>query len=262
MLALLQAGDEARTGAADVLAFAADQEHFAEFTRAGLVYGANNVDFLPPIPRPGKIVCLGHNYRRHIAEMGSAMPEYPVLFAKFSNTLIGHSQPIVLPKVSQMVDYEAELALVIGRRGKDIPQTQEAFTYLAGYTIFNDVSVRDYQRRTVQWLQGKTFDGSGPIGPALVTSDEVADPNAFDVMLRLNGEVMQQANTNDFIFDIPTILAYISQIMTLEPGDIIATGTPSGVGSARKPPVFLKAGDRVQIEISGLGMLENPVVSS
>ncbi len=259
VLALLQAGDEAKAIAASVLAFAADQEHLAQFTRAGLVYEANDVSFLPPIPRPGKIVCLGHNYRRHIAEMGSALPDYPVLFAKFSNTLIGHRQPIVLPKVSHMVDYEAELTLVIGRRGKDIPQTQEAFTYLAGYTIFNDVSVRDYQRRTVQWLQGKTFDGSGPIGPALVTSDEIADPNAFDMMLRLNGEVMQQANTNDFIFDIPTILAYISQIMTLEPGDIIATGTPSGVGTARKPPVFLKAGDRVQIEISGLGTLENPV---
>ncbi len=261
VLALLQAGEEAKASAAAVLAFAADQEHLAQFTRAGLVYAANDVSFLPPIPRPGKIVCLGHNYRRHIAEMGSAIPEYPVLFAKFSNTLIGHRQPIVLPKVSQMVDYEAELALVVGRRGKDIPQTQEAFTYLAGYTIFNDVSVRDYQRRTVQWLQGKTFDGSGPIGPAIVTSDEIADPNAFDVMLQLNDEVMQQANTNDFIFNIPTILAYISQIMTLEPGDIIATGTPSGVGSARKPPVFLKAGDRVQIEISGLGTLENPVTA-
>jgi acylpyruvate hydrolase len=261
VLSLLQASDETKAHAADVLTFAADQEHLAQFTRSGLVYQPNDVSFLPPIPRPDKIVCLGHNYRRHIAEMGSAIPEYPVLFAKFSNTLIGHRQPIVLPKVSQMVDYEAELALVVGRRGKDIPQTQEAFTYLAGYTIFNDVSVRDYQRRTVQWLQGKTFDGSGPIGPAIVTSDEIADPNAFDVMLRLNGEVMQQANTNDFIFNIPTILAYISQIMTLEPGDIIATGTPSGVGSARKPPVFLKAGDRVQIEISGLGTLENPVTA-
>ncbi len=262
VLEFLQAGDAAKASAAQVLAFAVDQEHLAQFTHAGLVYEINAVRFLPPIPRPGKIVCLGHNYRRHIAEMGQAIPEYPVLFAKFSNTLIGHRQPIVLPKVSQMVDYEAELALVVGRRGKDIPQTQEAFEYLAGYTIFNDVSVRDYQRRTVEWLQGKNFDGSGPIGPAIVTSDEITNPAAFDVALRLNGEVMQQANTSDFIFDIPTILAYISQIMTLEPGDIIATGTPSGVGSARKPPVFLKAGDSVQIEISGLGTLENPVVAS
>ena len=259
LLAFLQAGDAAKASATELLAFAA--EHLAQFTSAGLIYETDAVSFLPPIPRPGKIVCLGHNYRRHIAEMGSAMPEYPVLFAKFSNTLIGHRQPIVLPKVSQMVDYEAELALVVGRRGKDIPQTPEAFEYLAGYTILNDVSVRDFQRRTVQWLQGKTFDGSGPIGPAIVTSDEIADPNAFDLMLRLNGEVMQQANTSDFIFDIPTILAYLSQIMTLEPGDIIATGTPSGVGSARKPPVFLKAGDTVQIDISGLGTLENPVVA-
>ncbi len=260
VLALLQADDTTKARVTELLTFAA--EHLADFTSASVVYETSAVSFLPPIPRPGKIVCLGHNYRRHIAEMGSAIPEYPVLFAKFSNTLIGHRQPIVLPKISQMVDYEAELALVVGRRGKDIPQTSEAFEYLAGYTIFNDVSVRDFQRRTVQWLQGKTFDGSGPIGPAIVTSDEIADPNSFDVTLRLNGEVMQQANTNDFIFNIPTILAYISQIMTLEPGDIIATGTPSGVGSARKPPVFLKAGDSVQIAISGLGTLENPVVAS
>ncbi|GAC1640166.1 MAG: fumarylacetoacetate hydrolase family protein [Ktedonobacteraceae bacterium] len=262
VIEFLQASDTMKAGAARLLTFIANPEHTAQFVSAGVVHAASAVSFLPPIPRPGKVVCLGHNYRRHIAEMGSAMPQYPVLFAKFSNTLIGHRQPIVLPKISQMVDYEAELALVIGKRGKDIPQTPEAFEYLAGYTIFNDVSVRDFQRRTVQWMQGKNFDGSGPIGPAIVTRDDIADPNAFDLMLRLNGEVMQQANTSDFIFDIPTILSYISQIMTLEPGDIIATGTPSGVGSARKPPVFLKPGDNVQVEIAGLGVLENPVVES
>lgn len=227
----------------------------------GLIYAQEDVTFLPPIPRPGKIICLGHNYRKHIMEMGRQMPQYPVLFAKFANTLIGHRQPIVLPKVSQKVDYEAELALVVGKGGKDIPQTAAALDYLAGYAIFNDVSVRDYQKRTIQWLQGKTFDGSGPIGPALVTADEVKDPQALDLTLRLNGEVMQHANTSDFIFDIPTILAYISQIMTLEPGDIIATGTPSGVGDAREPQVYLKPGDVVQVEIAELGMLENAVVA-
>jgi acylpyruvate hydrolase len=262
VLAFLQAGDAAKALATEVLADAASQDHFAQPGRSRVVYAIDEVTLLPPIQRPGKIICLGHNYRRHIAEMGSPMPQYPVIFAKFANTLIGHRQPIVLPRVSQMVDYEAELALVIGRRGKDIPATAAAFDYLAGYTIFNDVSVRDYQRRTVQWLQGKTFDGSGPIGPAIVTTDEIQNPNAFEVTLRVNGEVMQHATTDDFIFPIPTILSYLSEIMTLEPGDIIATGTPSGVGFARQPPVFLKPGDVVQIEISELGLLENPVVAS
>ena len=191
----------------------------------------------------------------------SLLPQYPVLFAKFATTLIGHRRPIALPTVSNQVDYEAELALVIGRTGKDIPNTQAAFDYLAGYTIFNDVSVRDFQKHTVQWLQGKAFDGTSPIGPALVTTDEIRDPHALDITLRLNGEVMQQANTGDFIFDIPTILSYISEIMTLEPGDIIATGTPSGVGYARQPQVFLKPGDVIQVEIAELGVLENPVIA-
>lgn len=258
VLAFLQAGEAAKAVAQEVLAYVAAQE---QVVRDGLMYALDEVTLLPPVPHPGKIVCLGHNYRRHIAEMGSIMPQYPVIFAKFANTLIGHLQPIVLPKVSQMVDYEAELALVIGRRGKDIPATDAAFDYVAGYTIFNDVSVRDYQKRTAQWLQGKTFDGTGPIGPALVTADEIQNPHAFEVTLRLNGEVMQHASTEDFIFSIPTILSYLSEIMTLEPGDIIATGTPSGVGSARKPPVFLKPGDVVQVAISELGLLENPVVA-
>jgi acylpyruvate hydrolase len=261
VLAFLQADGAARALVEQVFAFASDDSNRAVLVRERLLYSSSDVTFLPPIPRPGKIICLGHNYRKHIAEMGRQIPQYPVLFAKFANTLIGHRQPIVLPKVSQQVDYEAELALVVGRVGKDIPQTPEAFNYLAGYTIFNDVSVRDYQRRTVQWLQGKTFDGSGPIGPALVTADEVSDPQSLDITLRLNGEVMQHGNTNDFIFDIPTILSYISQIMTLEPGDIIATGTPSGVGDARQPQVFLKPGDVVQVEIAELGVLENPVVA-
>jgi acylpyruvate hydrolase len=262
VLALLQAGETTRAVVDHVLAFAADPDTRAGLALAGLVFPIDTVTFLPPIPRPGKIVCLGHNYRRHIAEMGSPMPQYPVLFAKFATTLIGHRQPIVLPKVSNQVDYEAELALVIGRTGKDIPNTQAAFDYLAGYTIFNDVSVRDYQRRTVQWMQGKNFDGTGPIGPALVTVDEVHDPHALDMTLRLNGEVMQQTNTSDFIFDIPTMLSYISEIMTLEPGDIIATGTPSGVGYARSPQVFLRPGDVVQVEIAELGVLENPVIAA
>jgi acylpyruvate hydrolase len=261
LLAYLQADAATKAIFERVYTFAVGSDQRAQLVQEGLVYAQGDVTFLPPIQRPGKIVCLGHNYRKHIAEMGRQMPQYPVLFAKFANTLIGHRQPIVLPKVSDKVDYEAELALVVGKGGKDIPQTSAALDYLAGYTIFNDVSVRDYQKRTIQWLQGKTFDGSGPIGPALVTTDEVKDPQALDLVLRLNGEVMQHANTSDFIFDIPTILSYISQIMTLEPGDIIATGTPSGVGDARDPQVYLKPGDVVQVAIAGLGVLENAVVA-
>jgi acylpyruvate hydrolase len=262
VLAFLQADPPARELFTQVYAFATQQEQLSLLAQRGLVHALKQVQLLPPIARPGKIICLGLNYRRHVQEMGRQLPDYPVLFAKFANTLIGHRQPIVLPRVSQQVDYEAELALVVGKTGKDIPATEEAFTYLAGYTILNDVSVRDFQKRTVQWLQGKTFDTSGPLGPALVTLDEIHSPQSLDLTLRLNGEIMQQANTSDFIFDIPAMLAYISQIMTLEPGDIIATGTPSGVGDARKPQIFLKAGDIVQIEIAELGILENPVVAA
>jgi acylpyruvate hydrolase len=258
-LEFLQVGQPAREAASHALAFAADGDNLAALTRIGLAYPTAEVEFLPPISRPGKIICLGLNYRHHIIEMGRELPKYPVIFAKFANTLIGHRQPIVLPPVSKKVDYEAEMVIVIGRTGKNV-SPEAAFDYIAGYTIFNDVSARDYQRRTIQWLQGKTFDGSGPIGPALVTADEISAPHALDITLRLNGEVMQQSNTADFIFDIPTIIHYLSQIMTLEPGDLIATGTPSGVGFARDPQVFLKPGDVVQVEISELGVLENPVV--
>lgn len=262
LLAFLQAGEAAKALVAEVLACATAPEYCEQFVRNGLLYALEDVIFLPPLQRPGKIVCLGQNYRSHLSETDSPIPRYPVLFAQFANTLIGHRQPIVLPKVSQMVDCEAELAIVIGRRCKNLPATAAAFDAIAGYTIFNDVSMRDYQKRTSESLQGKTFDGSGPIGPALVTADEIVHPNSFEVMLRINGEVRQQANTTDFIFTIPTLLAYISTIMTLEPGDIIATGTPGGVGFARHPPVFLKPGDVVQIEISELGTLENRVIPS
>jgi acylpyruvate hydrolase len=261
VLAFLQADEEGQALVRQVYAFAAHSEHREQLAAHSLVHAFQSAMLLPPVARPGKIICLGHNYRRHVLEMGRQLPQYPVLFAKFANTLVGHRQPIVLPRISEQVDYEAELALVVGRTGKDIPATEEAFAYLAGYTIFNDVSVRDFQKRTLQWLQGKTFDGSGPIGPALVTLDEIHNPQALDLTLRLNGEIMQQANTSDFIFDIPTILSYISQILTLEPGDIIATGTPAGVGDARTPQVFLKPGDVVQVEIAELGVLENPVVA-
>jgi len=259
LLEFLQIGEPAREAANQAITFATDPDNLAALTRVGLAYPAAEVNFLPPILRPGKIIGLGFNYRPHAAEMKRKLPEHPNIFAKFTNTLIGHRQPIVLPTVSKMADYEAELVVVMGQTGKDI-KTEDVFDYIAGYTIFNDVTVRDYQHRTGQFLQGKTFDTAGPIGPAFVTADEVSDPHSLDISLRLNGKIMQQGNTADLIFDIPAIISYVSQIMTLEPGDLIATGTPSGVGYARDPQLFLKPGDLIQIEISGLGMLENPVV--
>jgi acylpyruvate hydrolase len=260
MMSFLQAGPLAREVATQALDFAAVPENLAALRRLGLAFAAGQVTYLPPILRPGKVICLGQNYRQHVTEMKHEMPQYPVLFAKFASSLTGHRQPIVLPGVSQRVDYEGELAIVIGRRGKDI-LPKEAFDHIFGFTCFNDVSVRDFQRRTTQWLQGKTFDTSGPVGPAIVSLDEISNPAALELTTRLNGQVMQQGNTSDFIFDIPTIIAYISQIATLEAGDIISTGTPSGVGDARNPQVYLKPGDVVRVEIAGVGTLENPVVA-
>ncbi len=258
MLEYLQAGDPAREAANSTVSFA--QQHLDDLRGRHMLYKSDDVTFEPPIARPGKIICVGMNYRKHIAEMGRGEPEYPVFFAKYANVLVGHRQPIRLPRVSQMVDYEAELAFVIGRTCKDV-EKDDALSVIAGYLPFNDISVRDYQNRTLQWLQGKTFDSSGPIGPALVTADSVSNPQALDITLRLNGTVMQSSNTTDMFFDIPTIVNYLTQIMTLEAGDIVATGTPSGVGFARDPKVFLRHGDMVQIEIAELGVLENSVVA-
>jgi 2-keto-4-pentenoate hydratase/2-oxohepta-3-ene-1,7-dioic acid hydratase in catechol pathway len=221
---------------------------------------ADRVTLLPPVPDPAKIICLGLNYRDHALETGKAIPTEPVLFSKYATTLIGPADPIVLPRVSNRVDFEAELVVVIGRRGRYIPEA-EAMGYVAGYTVGHDVSARDWQFKgeTRQWLAGKTFDTFAPTGPVLVTADEVPDPHTLPIRLRLNGKTMQDSNTRQLIFGVPQILAYVSQIVTLEPGDLIFTGTPPGVGDARKPPVYLKDGDDVEVEIEGLGVLRNPV---
>lgn len=215
---------------------------------------------LAPVPDPQKIVCLGLNYADHAAESGMEAPSEPVLFSKFSSALIGHGEEIVLPRISSEVDYEAELVVVIGRQGRDIARDQ-ALSHVAGYAVGHDVSARDWQlgKPGKQWLAGKTFDTFAPIGPELVMSDEVADPHALGVRLRLNGRTMQDSNTNQLIFKIDEIITYLSQIVTLEPGDLIFTGTPPGVGMARKPPVWLQPGDIVEVEIDGLGTLRNPV---
>jgi 2-keto-4-pentenoate hydratase/2-oxohepta-3-ene-1,7-dioic acid hydratase in catechol pathway len=222
---------------------------------------AAEAQFLPPIPDPGKILCIGLNYRDHAIEGGKAIPDEPVLFGKFPNTLIAHGEPIKLPRVAHKVDYEAELVIVIGKTGKHIPNDTSAFDYVAGYTCGHDVSARDWQFRgeEKQWIIGKTFDTFAPTGPILVTADELTDPHNLNIQLRLNGQTMQNSSTKEFIFGVPALLAFLSQVMTLEPGDLIFTGTPPGVGIARKPPVLLKPGDVAEVEIEGIGVLRNPV---
>lgn len=215
---------------------------------------------LAPIIEPGKVICIGLNYRDHAAESGMEIPSEPVCFSKFSQTVIGPDADIELPAVSKQVDYEAELVAVIGRRGKNIAAA-DARSYIAGYTNGHDVSARDWQigRPGGQWLLGKTPDTFAPLGPWLVTADEIADPNQLGIRLRLNGETMQESNTREFIFTIEQIIEHLSKLITLESGDVIFTGTPPGVGMARKPPVFLQPGDVVEVEIDGLGILTNPV---
>jgi acylpyruvate hydrolase len=250
MISFLEAGDQALNLAKNVVASAP----------AKAVLNRSAVTLKAPIPRPGKILCLGLNYRDHAEETKSALPEYPIIFTKYANTVIGPGEAIMLPKVSQQIDYEAEFGVVIGRRARNVAQAK-ALDHVAGYVCFNDVSARDYQRKTSQWTIGKTFDTFGPMGPALVTADEIADPHNLDIRLILNGEVMQSSNTRHLIFTVDYLIAELSTIMTLEPGDVISTGTPGGVGMARNPQRWLRPGDVVQVEIEGLGVLENPVVA-
>lgn len=222
---------------------------------------AKSVKLKAPVADPAKIVCVGLNYKDHAAESGSPIPKEPVLFSKYTTALIGPGESIVVPAVSQEVDYEAELVIVIGKRGRHV-KTADAMNYVAGYTVGHDVSARDWQLKKdgKQWMVGKTFDTFAPTGPHLVTADEVPDPHALGIRLRLNGTTMQDSNTKQMIFNTAEIVAYISQVFTIEAGDLIFTGTPPGVGVARKPQVFLKGGDVVEVEIDGLGVLRNPVV--
>jgi 2-keto-4-pentenoate hydratase/2-oxohepta-3-ene-1,7-dioic acid hydratase in catechol pathway len=213
-----------------------------------------------PIERPGKIVCVGLNYRDHAEEQGVPLPEAPLLFAKWQNTLIGPGEPIVIPPIVTKCDYEAELGVVIGARVRDI-SAENALEAVAGYICVNDVSARDLQFADGQWTRGKSPDTFCPVGPRLVPRDEVADPQQLAVRAVLNGEAMQESSTANMVFGVADLIAYITQTMTLEPGDLIATGTPAGVGVFRKPPVFMQPGDEITIEIEGLGSLTNPVVA-
>jgi len=251
MLDLLTAGAAALKTARAVVARALDDG-------VGLV-PVEQVHVLAPLPRPGKIFGIGLNYRDHALETGNSVPAVPIVFSKAVTAVIGPGMAIELPPVSQQVDYEGELAVVIGRRAKRVGRAA-ALAHVAGYTIMNDVTARDYQKRSGNCM-GKSFDTFAPMGPAIVTLDDIADPLSLDVRTVVSGEELQHANTNRLIFDVPTLIEYLSAAVTLEPGDVISTGTPAGVGVRRTPPRFLKAGDTVRVEVSGIGVLENPVVT-
>lgn len=213
-----------------------------------------------PIERPGKIICVGLNYRDHAEEQGTALPEAPLLFAKWQNTLIGPGEPIVIPPIVTKCDYEAELGVVIGQRVRDV-SVENALEAVAGYTCVNDVSARDLQFADGQWTRGKSPDTFCPVGPRLVARDEVPDPQALGIRAILNGETVQESTTANMVFGVAEVIAYVTRTVTLEPGDLIATGTPAGVGAFRKPPLFMHPGDEITIEIDGIGSLTNPVAA-
>jgi 2-keto-4-pentenoate hydratase/2-oxohepta-3-ene-1,7-dioic acid hydratase in catechol pathway len=217
---------------------------------------------MAPIHDPQKVICVGLNYRDHAIESKMAIPKEPVLFSKFPSALIGHGEPIVLPSVSTKVDYEAELVIVVGKRGRRIAEAN-AMEHVAGYSVGHDVSARDWQleKDGKQWMVGKTFDTFAPMGPTLVTKDEIPDPHRLGIRLRLNGKTMQSSNTEQMIFSVAQLISYISIVVTLEPGDLIFSGTPPGIGHAQTPPVYLKPGDVTEVEIDGLGILRNPAVT-
>lgn len=223
---------------------------------AGETVPLESVKLLPPVLAPEKIVCIGLNYRSHAEESGLEPPETPTIFAKYRNALAAPGSDVKLPAYSSKVDYEAEVAFVIGRRAKDVSQA-DALDHVAGYMLLNDLSARDMQFATPQWMPGKVFDGAAPCGPWLVTPDEAGSHDALEIELRLNGEVMQTGSTSDLVHSIPALVEHLSNWMTLEPGDIVSTGTPAGVGSGRDPRVWLKPGDEVVIESPTLGRLEN-----
>ncbi len=219
-----------------------------------------DVKLAAPVPNPDKILCIGLNYADHAAESGQPLPDFPIVFSKYSNTVIGSGDAVVLPKVTDQVDFEAELGFVIGKRARYVSEA-DALDYVAGYLNVNDVSARDYQTRTSQWTMGKSFDTFAPMGPALVTADNMPDPHNLAIRLWIGDEVLQDSSTSQLIFNVPQLLTAISEVMTLEPGDIVSTGTPPGVGAARTPPRWLRPGETIHIEIEGLGVLSNPVVA-
>ena len=219
----------------------------------------DEIEYLPVIPEPGKIICIGRNYAAHAAEGGAEVPSYPEIFYRGKSSLLGHEESIVRPKCSDKLDYEGEFVFVIGKTCRHATE-ENALNYIAGYSLFNDATIRDYQRFSSQWTIGKNFDASGPFGPELVTSDELPEGlSGLTLTTKLNGEVMQNASIDDLVFPVKTLVKILSECMTLEPGDVVVTGTPSGVGYARKPPIWMTAGDVVEVSVEGLGTLSNRV---
>ena len=246
-------GDRAKT-LRDLLAHDLVSEA-AKFASDRPDFALADMTLAPVIPNPDKIICVGLNYRDHVAETGKTVTPNPALFARFAGSQIGHGQPLVKPKVSDKFDYEGEVAVIIGKGGRHI-RAGDALTHVAGYSCYNEGSVRDWQLHTSQYLAGKTFAGTGAFGPWMVTSDEISDPSKLTLETRLNGEVVQHTTT-----DIPALIQYISTVLPLLPGDVIVSGTPGGVGAKRNPPLWMKAGDIAEVEVSGIGILRNPVVA-
>lgn len=250
LLSLLQQGPDAMQRAHDAAQNAGAEARIA----------VDSISYLPLIPRPPKIICIGRNYAAHAKEGGAEPPSYPEIFYRGATSLLAHNAPIIRPQCSDKLDYEAELVAIIGKTARHVAK-EDGLDYIAGYSLFNDATLRDYQRKSTQWTIGKNFDNTGGFGPEFVSADELpAGAHGLRIQSRLNGEVMQDANTQDFIFPMDDLIAKLSECMTLEPGDVIVTGTPAGVGYARKPPVWMKAGDVCEIEIEGIGVLSNPVV--
>ena len=244
---LLQKGEAALSAAGQTLS-------------AAPVVDIGKATYLPPFLNPEKVICIGLNYRDHSAESGFKQPDYPTIFTRFNSSLIGHGAPIVRPTVSTHLDYEGELVAVIGRGGRHISHAK-ALDHVAGYSIFNDASIRDYQFKSPQWTVGKNFDDTGAFGPVFVTADELpAGAKGLKLQTRLNGQVVQEASTSDMVFDIATLISTISVAITFKAGDVIVSGTPSGVGQSRKPQLFMKAGDVCEVEIEKIGILSNPIV--
>jgi 2-keto-4-pentenoate hydratase/2-oxohepta-3-ene-1,7-dioic acid hydratase in catechol pathway len=235
---------------------------FAEAERAAKGASADftldQIEYAPVIANPGKILCIGLNYEEHRVETGRPKVENPTIFIRFADTQIGHLQPVIKPKLSDKVDYECELAVIIGKSGRYISEA-DAFNHVCGYSCYNDVSIRDYQNHTSQWTPGKNFPSSGPFGPWMVTSDEMGELSEKQIQTRLNGKQVQSAKFNQMIFPVPRLIEYCSRFTTLQPGDVIVSGTPGGVGMRREPPLWMKAGDTVEVEIDGIGILKNPI---
>ena len=230
------------------------------FEAAAPDFPLSDVAFLPPIPNPDRIIGIGVNYRDHAAELGSPIPTHPLVFIRWPSSVVGHLRPLVRPRASERFDYEGELAIIIGRRARHVPP-ERALDHVAGYSCFQDGSIRDWQRHTSQFSAGKNFPATGALGPWLVTADDIADPARLSVRTTLNGTTLQDGTTADMIFNVPALIAYVSTFTELSPGDVIATGTPKGVGDGRKPPLYLKPGDTIEITIGGVGTLRNPVMA-